>query len=72
MKVTRDNVALMGKIKAAAGNRVFNASWDATYDEFVNSAYKGIDACGEKDLDRLNAAIAELGALNKKWHSQFR
>jgi hypothetical protein len=46
--------------------------WANTIDELVAAAYKGIGACGEKDIGKLKGAIAELGSFARKGHSQFR
>ncbi len=46
--------------------------WVETIDDLVTAAYKGIGACGEKNIEKLNQAIAELGAFPKKGHGQFR
>ena len=46
--------------------------WDKTIDDLVTAAYKGIGACGEKDIEKLNQAIGEIGSFSKKGHGQFR
>jgi hypothetical protein len=47
-------------------------AWVKMIDELVVAAYKGIGACGEKNIEKLNQSIAELGSFSKKGHGQFR
>lgn len=48
------------------------ADWDATMEAFINAAFKGIGACGNKDIDNLNAAISELKRLNYQGHKAHK
>lgn len=47
-------------------------AWDDTMDQFVSAAFQGIGACGEKDKQKLDQAIARLQELNRAGHSQFK
>ncbi len=48
------------------------ADWDATMEAFINAAFKGIGACGNKDIDGLNTAISELKRLNYQGHKAHK
>ena len=46
--------------------------WDATMESFISAAYRGIGACGRKNIDGLNEAVTELSALNKQGHGAHK
>ena len=48
------------------------AGWDQNHQSIIDNAFKGIGACGEKDVEKLNAAMGEIGKLIKEGHGLFR
>ena len=58
----------MISIQNYSPNRGSQASWDSTFEAFINAAFRGIGACGARDIDGLNTALRELGSLNKEGH----
>lgn len=46
--------------------------WDRIHSALIKSTFKGIGACGEEDVEKLNAAVAELGGFMKEGHGMFR
>ena len=46
--------------------------WDNNHHSLINAAFKGIGACGEQDIDKLNEYVAEVGKLIKEGHGMFR
>lgn len=46
--------------------------WDNNHQMLINAAFKGIGACGEQDLDKLNEYVGEVGKLIKEGHGMFR
>jgi len=64
-----DSMLIVHKQDAPKGD---TAVWKATLAEFINTAYKGVGACGEQDLEKAKAQLTELLALQKKGHGTFR
>ena len=46
--------------------------WDANHSTLIKEAFKGIGACGEEDLEKLNMAADTIGKLIKEGHGMFR
>ena len=47
------------------------AEWDGIHGDLIKAAFKGIGACGEEDIDKLQMHIGEIGALIKEGHKIF-
>ncbi|MBD3304939.1 hypothetical protein GF339_01145 [candidate division KSB3 bacterium] len=48
------------------------AEWDEIHGNLIKAAFKGIGACGEEDVDKLQASIDEIGGLIKQGHKIFK
>jgi len=48
------------------------AEWDRIHQDLIKAAFRGIGACGEEDVNKLNAAIGEISGYIKEGHSKFR
>ena len=46
--------------------------WDLTIGAFIDTAFEGIGACGRRDVEALNGAIAKLSALNREGHMEHK
>jgi len=46
--------------------------WDSIHDALINSAFKGIGACGAKDDIAIQQAIGELIKLRDEGHKLFK
>lgn len=46
--------------------------WLSNHHKLIDAAFKGIGACGEQDIDKLNEYIGEVGKLIKEGHGMFR
>jgi len=62
----------MQEISVYTPPRGSKADWDKTMKDFVNAALKGIGACGEQDVAKLNAAISTLRGLNRSGHMEHK
>ncbi len=62
----------MYKIKDFTPRKGYPSRWTDAIERFIDTALMGIGACGEKDIDGLNKAIAGLVALNREGHRTFR
>ncbi len=62
----------MNKLLVMAPPKGSLEDWRKTLGAFVNTAYKGIGACGAQDAALLNAAVADLKAYMKAGHAEFR
>ncbi len=62
----------MAKLLPMAPPKGDKGEWESSIRKFLEAAYRGIGACGTKDSAALNAAVAELLALNKSGHASFR
>ena len=62
----------MISIQKYTPNRGTQADWDNTMDAFINAAFKGIGASGNKDIDALDAAFIELKNLNSQGHKDHK
>ena len=47
------------------------AKWDQTHQALINSAFKGIGACGAKDDDDIKKAISDLAKYKDEGHKLF-
>ena len=56
------------KVVPANGNK---AKWDNIHQAFINTAFKGIGACGAKDDDDIKKAISDLGKYKDEGHKIF-
>lgn len=59
-------------LDAVTPNKGKKEDWDRIHGALIKSAFKGIGACGEEDVEKLNAAVAELGGFMKDGHGMFR
>ena len=48
------------------------SDWEKNIEDFMRAAYRGIGASGEKNLDKLNAAIKDLSDLNRQGHRDHK
>ena len=48
------------------------AEWDRIHNEIISAAFKGIGAIGDKDMDKVNVHVGEIGALIQQGHTTFR
>ncbi|UCB47366.1 MAG: hypothetical protein JSV25_08150 [Spirochaetota bacterium] len=62
----------MKSLDAIAPLKGSKAEWDRIHGELINAAFKGIGACGERNGEKLNKYINEVGALIGKGHGMFR
>jgi hypothetical protein len=62
----------MNSIAGYTPKRGTQASWDKIYEDFANAAYRGIGACGNKDIEGLRAAFADLRELNSEGHGAHK
>ena len=62
----------MNSLKKYEPYRGSKADWDKTYDDFANAAYRGIGACGNRDIAGLKAAFNELKSLNSRGHGAHK
>ena len=46
--------------------------WDKNHHALIKAAFKGIGACGDENIDELNAAIGAIGGLIKEGHALFK
>lgn len=46
--------------------------WDRIHKGIIQSAFKGIGACGEENAEKLNAALTEIGGFMKEGHGMFK
>jgi hypothetical protein len=46
--------------------------WDRIYSNLIRTAFRGVGACGEENLDKLKAEVAAIMALMKEGHTKFR
>ena len=62
----------MISIREYSPNRGTQDSWDNIFEGFINAAFRGIGACGAKDINGLNEAISELRKFNSDGHRAHR
>ena len=62
----------MKSLEAVTPPKGSKEEWDANHQALINAAFKGIGACGEQDVDKLNEYVAEVGKLIKEGHGMFR
>ena len=62
----------MISIQKYTPNRGSQADWDSTMAAFINAAFRGIGACGNKDIDVLDSAFKELRNLNSQGHKDHK
>ncbi len=62
----------MNKLLAMVPPKGSLEAWQKTLSSFVNTAYKGIGACGVQDASTLTAAVNDLRAYMKGGHTEFR
>jgi hypothetical protein len=48
------------------------AEWDRIHTALIKAAFKGIGACGEEDVAKLNAAVGEIVGYMKEGHKMFK
>ena len=62
----------MKALDAYTPPRGSKAQWDRNHWDLVKAAFRGIGACGEEDIDKLNTAIGEISGYIREGHSKFR
>jgi hypothetical protein len=62
----------MKSLEAVTPPKGSKEEWDANHQLIIDTAFKGIGACGEQDLDKLNEYVGEIGKLIKEGHGMFR
>lgn len=62
----------MSKLLSMVPPKGDKAQWENTIKAFLDAAYKGIGACGTKDLGALQASIKDLRTLNSQGHKEFK
>ena len=50
----------------------FKEDWTATWQGFIDQAYRGVGACAEKDPAKVLKALDDLVVINKHGHGTFR
>ena len=48
------------------------AEWDRIWSDMIQAAFRGIGACGTRNLDALKTEVGAVGALSKEGHTKFR
>ena len=48
------------------------SEWDRIHRDLIKAAFRGIGACGEENVEKLNAAIGEISGYIKEGHTMFR
>jgi hypothetical protein len=46
--------------------------WDRVTGDMIRTAFRGVGACGEQNLDQLKAQVAAIMTLMKEGHGKFR
>lgn len=98
VKVMRNNMASLGKVRSAIGSQDFHtaatslweiasgmqslliytppqgpkADWDRTMQAVIDTAYRGIGACGDKKTEALSTTVTELQALMGQGHAAHK
>jgi hypothetical protein len=62
----------MKSLEAFTPEKGSKEEWDKNHQTLIKAALKGIGACGEEDVEKLNRYVGEIGALIKEGHSMFR
>jgi hypothetical protein len=59
-------------LKAITPVKASKEDWDRIHGQMIKAAFRGIGACADEDVDKLNAAIAELLKYRGEGHGMFR
>ena len=62
----------MKSLEAMTPEKGSKEDWNTNHDALIKAAFKGIGACGEEDVGKLNTYIDEISGLIKEGHGMFR